>query len=231
LTAQASCLNAASGDVALRVVLTLSLLRFSQLLEKNALTIQLSDTSQRLHETQHHYSELFKCCAVLEKQVQELQVVSQNVDATLGAPLENDGTCKKNDSEATREPHPSVPEAQQELYNTQQEVSELKKLLEEERNRRLSTENRLSLAEEQIKWLTQRERESARTPITGAYGSQETTVLIDIPGISCQVTRSHAGCKRVLCSLCRSRTQMPVFAAIYFLLVHVLFILCITGYL
>ena len=54
------------------------LLQFSQLLEeKNTLSIQLSDASQSLRENQHHYSDLSKHCAVLEKQVQELQAVRQ----------------------------------------------------------------------------------------------------------------------------------------------------------
>lgn len=44
-------------------------------------------------------------------------------------------------------------------------------------------------------------------------------------------TRSSAGWKRVLRSLCRSRTRVPLLAAIYFLMIHVLLVLCFTGHL
>uniref|UniRef100_K9J465 Putative golgin subfamily protein b member 1 n=1 Tax=Desmodus rotundus TaxID=9430 RepID=K9J465_DESRO len=54
--------------------------KFSQLLEeKNTLSIQLCGTSQSLRENQQHYSDLFNHCAVLEKQVQELQAVSKKL--------------------------------------------------------------------------------------------------------------------------------------------------------
>uniref|UniRef100_A0A8D1WW01 Golgin subfamily B member 1 n=1 Tax=Sus scrofa TaxID=9823 RepID=A0A8D1WW01_PIG len=54
--------------------------KFSQLLEeKNTLSIQLCDTSQSLRENQQHYSNLFNHCALLEKQVQELQAVNEKV--------------------------------------------------------------------------------------------------------------------------------------------------------
>lgn len=44
-------------------------------------------------------------------------------------------------------------------------------------------------------------------------------------------TRSGAGWKRVLRSLCHSRTRVPLLAAMYLLMVHVLLILCFTGHL
>ncbi|CAO2631711.1 Golgin subfamily B member 1 [Lemmus lemmus] len=124
--------------------------KFSQLLEeKNTLSIQLSDISQSLRKNQHHYSDLSKHCAVLEKQVQELQAGPPNIDAP-GAPQELNGK-RKSDPEATRELQPSLSEVQQQLCSTKQEVSELKKLLEEERDQRLAVENALSSAEEQIR--------------------------------------------------------------------------------
>lgn len=52
--------------------------QFCQILEdKNNLSVQLCDTRQSLRETKEHYSNLFNHCAVLERQVQELQVVSK----------------------------------------------------------------------------------------------------------------------------------------------------------
>ncbi|KAK7826497.1 hypothetical protein U0070_017078 [Myodes glareolus] len=97
-------------------------LQLSQLLEEKTLSVQLSDTSQSLRESQQYSSDLFKHCAVLEKQVQELQavfsaliVLQLHFYVGLVFPLS---------------------EAQQQLGSTKQEGSELKKLLEEERDQR-----------------------------------------------------------------------------------------------
>ncbi|XP_069331206.1 golgin subfamily B member 1 [Eulemur rufifrons] len=211
--------------------------KFSQLLEeKNTLSIQLCDTSQSLRENQQHYGDLFNHCAVLEKQVQELQAVSKkkgplNADVAPGAPQEKNGAHRQSDPEELREPQQSFSEAQQQLCNTKQEVNDLRKLLEEERDQRVAAENALSVAEEQIRRLEHGEWDSGRTPILGSCGTQEQALLIDLTSNSCRRTRSGAGWKRVLRSLCHSRTRVPLLAAIYFLMVHVLLILCFTGHL
>ncbi|XP_059777003.1 golgin subfamily B member 1 isoform X4 [Balaenoptera ricei] len=206
--------------------------KFSQLLEeKNTLSIQLCDTSQSLRENQQHYSDLFNHCAVLEKQVQELQVGPLNIDVAPGAPQEKNGAHRKGDPEELREPQLSFSEAQQQLCNTKQEVNELRKLLEEERDQKVAAEAALSMAEEQIRRLEHGEWDSARSPIIGSCGSQEQALLIDLTSNSCRRTRSGAGWKRVLRSLCHSRTRVPLLAAIYFLMVHVLLVLCFTGHL
>lgn len=206
--------------------------KFSQLLEeKNTLSIQLCDTSQSLRESQQHYSDLFNHCAVLEKQVQELQAGPLNVDVAPGAPQEKNGVHRKSDPEDLREPQLSFSEAQQQLCSTKQEVTELRKLLEEERDQRVAAENALSVAEEQIRRLEHGEWDSARTPIIGSCGTQEQALLIDLTSSSCRRSRSGAGWKRGLRSLCHSRTRVPLLAAIYFLVVHVLLILCFTGHL
>lgn len=206
--------------------------KFSQLLEeKNTLSVQLCDTSQSLRENQQHYTELFNHCAVLEKQVQELQVGPLNIDVAPGAPQEKNGAHRKSDPEELRQPQRSFVQAQQQLCNTKQEVNELRKLLEEERDQRVAAETALSVAEEQIRRLEHSDWDAARTPIIGSCGAQEQALLIDLPGSSCRRSRSGAGWKRVLRSLCHSRTRVPLLAAIYFLMVHVLLILCFTGHL
>ncbi|XP_022370665.1 golgin subfamily B member 1 [Enhydra lutris kenyoni] len=206
--------------------------KFSQLLEeKNTLSIQLCDTSQSLRENQQHYTELFNHCAVLEKQVQELQTGPLNMDVAPGAPQEKNGAHRKSDPEEPREPQLSFSEAQQQLCNTKQEMNELRKLLEEERDQRVAAETALSVAEEQIRRLEHSDWDSARSPIIGSCGTQEQALLIDLTGSTCRRTRSGAGWKRVLRSLCHSRTRVPLLAAIYFLMVHVLLILCFTGHL
>lgn len=207
--------------------------KFSQLLEeKNILSTQLRDASQSLRDSQHHYSNLFNHCAILERQVQQLQATGPlNADVAPGAPQEKDGIHIKSEPETTGEEQPSFSEVQQQLCSTKHDLSELKKLLEEERDQRLTAENALSLAKEQIRRLEHSEWESARTPIIGACGSQEQVLLMDLPGSSCRRTRSSAGWKRVLRSLCHSRTRVPLLAAIYFLMIHVLLVLCFTGHL
>ncbi|XP_034515097.1 golgin subfamily B member 1 isoform X1 [Ailuropoda melanoleuca] len=206
--------------------------KFSQLLEeKNTLSVQLCDTSQSLRENQQHYADLFNHCAVLEKQVQELQAGPLNIDVAPGAPQEKSGAHGKSDPEELREPQPSFSEAQQQLCNTKQEMNELRKLLEEERDQRVAAETALSVAEEQIRRLEHSEWDSARSPIIGSCGSQEQALLIDLTSSTCRRTRSGAGWKRVLRSLCHSRTRVPLLAAIYFLMIHVLLILCFTGHL
>ncbi|XP_006162688.1 golgin subfamily B member 1 isoform X3 [Tupaia chinensis] len=206
--------------------------KFSQLLEeKNTLSIQLCDTNQSLRESQQHYSDLFNHCAVLEKQVQELQTGPLNIDVAPGAPQEKSGIHRKSDPEALGESQRSFTETQQQLCNTKQEVNELRKLLEEERDQRAAAENALSVAEEQIRRLEHTDWDSARTPIIGSCGTQEQALLIDLTSNSCRRTRSGAGWKRVLRSLCHSRTRVPLLAAVYFLMVHVLLVLCFTGHL
>ncbi|XP_027966328.1 golgin subfamily B member 1 isoform X4 [Eumetopias jubatus] len=205
--------------------------KFSQLLEeKNTLSIQLCDTSQSLRENQQHYTDLFNHCAVLEKQVQELQAGPLNIDVAPGAPQEKNGTHRKSDPEELREPQLSFAEAQQ-LCHTKQEMNELRKLLEEERDQRVAAETALSVAEEQIRRSEHSDWDSARSPIMGSCGTQEHALLIDLTSSTCRRTRSGAGWKRVLRSLCHSRTRVPLLAAIYFLMVHVLLILCFTGHL
>ncbi|KAF0879148.1 GOGB1 protein, partial [Crocuta crocuta] len=206
--------------------------KFSQLLEeKNTLSVQLGDTSQSLRESQQHYTDLFNHCTVLEKQVQELQAGPLNIDVAPGAPQEKNGAHRKSDPEELREPQLSFSEAQQQLCNTKQEMSELRKLLEEERDQRVAAENALSVAEEQIRRLEHSEWDSARSPLIGSCGTQEQALLVDLTSSSCRRTRSGAGWKRVLRSLCHSRTRVPLLAAIYFLMVHVLLVLCFTGHL
>nr|XP_025845932.1 golgin subfamily B member 1 isoform X1 [Vulpes vulpes]XP_025845933.1 golgin subfamily B member 1 isoform X1 [Vulpes vulpes]XP_025845934.1 golgin subfamily B member 1 isoform X1 [Vulpes vulpes] len=206
--------------------------KFSQLLEeKNTLSIQLCNTSQSLRENQQHYTDLFNHCAVLEKQVQELQAGPLNIDVAPGAPQEKNGAHRKSDPEELKEPQLSFSEAQQQLCNTKQEMNELRKLLEEERDQRVAAETALSVAEEHIRRLEHSEWDSARSPIIGSCGTQEQALLIDLTSSTCRRTRSGAGWKRVLRSLCHSRTRVPLLAAIYFLMVHVLLILCFTGHL
>ncbi|KAK7797265.1 hypothetical protein U0070_020914 [Myodes glareolus] len=111
--------------------------QLSQLLEEEkTLSVQLSDTSQSLHESQQYSSDLSKHCAVLEKQVQELQALYFYVGLLF--PF-------------GEMPPALLSEVQQQLGTTDQEMSALRRLLKEEREQRLVIENALSLAKEQIR--------------------------------------------------------------------------------
>ncbi|XP_075412459.1 golgin subfamily B member 1 isoform X3 [Tenrec ecaudatus] len=202
--------------------------KFSQLLEeKNTLSIQLCDTSQSLRENQQLYRELFNHCAVLENQAQERPV---NMDTTPGAPQDMNRGHRQSPPQEPVESRLRLSEVQQELHNTKQEVSELRKLLEEERDQRVAAESTLSEAEEQIKRLDHSEWDSERTPIIGSCGSEEQSVIIDLTSSTCRRPRSGVSWRRILRSLCHSRTRVPLLAALYFLMVHVLLILCFTGH-
>ncbi|KAG8522014.1 Golgin subfamily B member 1, partial [Galemys pyrenaicus] len=168
--------------------------QFSQLLEeKNTLSIQLCDTNQSLRENQQHYSNLFNHCAVLERRVQELQVGSPPTDVAPEVLLEKNSAHRKNDSGEQKDPQLSFSEAQHQLSSTEQDINELRKLLEEERDQRVAVEAALSMANQQIQRLEQSEWDSARTPIMGSCGSQEQTLLIDLPESSCRRVRRVKG--------------------------------------
>ncbi|XP_029390555.1 golgin subfamily B member 1-like [Mus pahari] len=81
--------------------------QFSQLLEeKNVLSTLLSDTSQSLRENQHHCSNLFNHCAILEKGVQKLQAGPLNAGVAQGAPQEKKENYRKSEPETTGEEQP-----------------------------------------------------------------------------------------------------------------------------
>ncbi|KAM8770627.1 golgin subfamily B member 1 isoform 3-T3 [Rhynchonycteris naso] len=189
--------------------------------ETELLRTQLNDSSKEIHQK--------------ELRIQLLnRKGASNMDSAPRAPQEMNGAHRKSESEEMKDPQLSLTEAQKELSNTKQEVNDLKKLLDEERDQRVAAESALSVAEEQIRCLEHSERDSARTPLIGPCGTQEQKVLIDIPGSSCRRVRREeggAGWKRVVRSVCYSRTRVRLLAAIYILMIHVLFILCFTGHL
>ncbi|XP_045150164.1 golgin subfamily B member 1 [Echinops telfairi] len=160
----------------------------------------------------------------LEKQVHELQRRPVNTDTTPDAPQDKNRGQRQSPPQDPVESRLRLSEAHEELHNTKQEVSELKKLLEEERHQRAA-------AEEKSRRVDDSEWDSDRTPIIGSCGSEEHSVIIDLTSSTCRRARRSVGWRRVLRALYRSRTRVPLLAALYFLMVHVLLILCITGHL
>ncbi|XP_027701089.1 golgin subfamily B member 1 isoform X2 [Vombatus ursinus] len=206
--------------------------------EKSSLSIQLRGSSQSLRESHQRYNDLLNHCTGLKRQIQEMQPLSKETgtlttDAAPGAPQEKNEPQRESDPMELRELQLSFrfSEAQQEQCNTRQEVSHLKKLLEEERDHRLALEEALSAAQEEIRRLELSEWTPAQNSGISDCGLHEQAVLIEPVNSNFRRTRSNVGWRRILRSLCYSRTRVPLLAAIYILVLHVLVLLCFTGHL
>ncbi|XP_044525999.1 golgin subfamily B member 1 [Gracilinanus agilis] len=204
--------------------------------EKSSLSIQLRGSSQSLRESHQRYNDLLNHCTGLERQIQELQPPSKEMgtlttDAAPGAPQEKNEPHREGDPMELRELQLRFSEAQQEQCNTRQEVSHLKNLLEEERDHRLAAEEALSEAQEEIRRLESNEWPLAQNSSISDCNSHEQMVLIEPVNSSFRKTRSNVGWRRILRSLCYSRTRVPLLAAVYIFMLHVLVLLCFTGHL
>ncbi|KAM9038666.1 golgin subfamily B member 1 isoform X2 [Sarcophilus harrisii] len=204
--------------------------------EKSSLSIQLRGSSQSLRESHQRYNDLLNHCTGLKRQIQEMQPLSKETgtlttDAAPGAPQEKNEPHRESDPMELRELQLRFSEAQQEQCNTRQEVSHLKKLLEEERDHRLAAEEALSAAQEEIRRLELNEWTPAQNSSISDCGIHEQAILIEPVNSSFRRTRSNVGWRRILRSLCYSRTRVPLLAAVYILMLHVLVLLCFTGHL
>ncbi|XP_036600808.1 golgin subfamily B member 1 isoform X2 [Trichosurus vulpecula] len=204
--------------------------------EKSSLSIQLRDSSHSLRESHQRYNDLLNHCTGLKKQIQEMQLLSKETgtpttDAAPGAPQEKNEPQRESDPMELRELQLRFSEAQQEQCNTRQEVSHLKKLLEEERDHRLAAEEALSAAQEEIRRMELNEWPPAQNSGISDCGLHEQAILIEPVNSSFRRTRSNVGWRRILRSLCYSRTRVPLLAAVYILVLHILVLLCFTGHL
>ncbi|XP_072469937.1 golgin subfamily B member 1 isoform X2 [Notamacropus eugenii] len=204
--------------------------------EKSSLSIQLRGSTHSLRESHQRYNDLLNHCTGLKKQIQEMQLLSKETgtlptDAAPGAPQEKNEPQRESDAMHLRELQLRFSEAQQEQCNTRQEVSHLKKLLEEERDHRLAAEEALSAAQEEIRRLELNEWPPAQNSGIGDCGLHEQAILIEPVSSTFRRTRSNVGWRRILRSLCCSRTRVPLLAAIYILVLHILVLLCFTGHL
>ncbi|XP_038602810.1 golgin subfamily B member 1 [Tachyglossus aculeatus] len=196
--------------------------------EKSSLSAQLRGHSQSLRESHQRYSGLLNHCAALEERLRELQPQGKGLellstDAAPGAPQERDADPREGDPAELRE-------LQLRFSEAQQEQSQLKKLLAEERDQRLVAEDALSDAQERIRRWELGEQNSGRS-LLDACSPHEQAVLIEPTAASLRRVRSSVGWRRALRSLCYSRTRGPLLAAAYLLTVHVVLLLCLTGHL
>ncbi|NWS48472.1 GOGB1 protein, partial [Probosciger aterrimus] len=195
--------------------------------EKNALSLQLRGSSQNICESHQHYSEVLNRCLVLERQLQELQSGDKGMefcatDAAPGAPQEKNKPQRGS----------YTPELQElQLSSTKQDMRYLEEQLEEERDRRLAVEEALSAAQDQIRRLQSSEWTSSLSASVDMTPSEEHFLLIDSMDNNYRKTRNILGLRRLLRSLFRSRTHLPLLVAMYLLALHVLLFLCFTGHL
>ncbi|XP_032913358.1 golgin subfamily B member 1 isoform X1 [Catharus ustulatus] len=204
--------------------------------EKNALSLQLRGSSRSICESHQHYSEVLNRCLVLEKQLQELQAADKSMelfatDAAPGAPQEKNEPQRGTYTPELQELQLRLSETEHLHSSTKQDMKYLEEQLEEERERRLAAEEALFAAQDQIRRLQSSEWTSSLSASIDMTPGHEQSLLIDPTDNNSSRTRSAPGLRRLLRSLFRSRTHLPLLAATYLLALHVLLFLCFTGHL
>ncbi|NXO10730.1 GOGB1 protein, partial [Oriolus oriolus] len=204
--------------------------------EKNALSLQLRGSSRSICESHQHYSEVLNRCLVLERQLQELQAADKSMelfatDAAPGAPQEKNEPQRGSYTPELQELQLRLSETEHLHSSTKQDMKYLEEQLEEERDRRLAAEEALFAAQDQIRRLQSSEWASSLSASIDMTPGHEQSLLIDSMDNNSNRTRSTLGLRRLLRSLFRSRTHLPLLVAVYLLAVHVLLFLCFTGHL
>ncbi|XP_074021744.1 golgin subfamily B member 1 isoform X2 [Numenius arquata] len=204
--------------------------------EKNALSLQLRGSSRNICESHQHYNEVLNRCLVLERQLQELQSADKGMelfatDAAPGAPQEKNEPQRGSYTPELQELQLRLSETEHLHSSTKQDLRYLEEQLEEERDRRLAVEEALSAAQDQIRRLQSSEWTSSLNASIDMTPGPEHSLLIDTTDNSFSKTRNILGLRRLLRSLFRSRTHLPLLVAMYLLALHVLLFLCFTGHL
>nr|XP_038029220.1 golgin subfamily B member 1 isoform X1 [Anas platyrhynchos]XP_038029221.1 golgin subfamily B member 1 isoform X1 [Anas platyrhynchos]XP_038029222.1 golgin subfamily B member 1 isoform X1 [Anas platyrhynchos]XP_038029223.1 golgin subfamily B member 1 isoform X1 [Anas platyrhynchos]XP_038029224.1 golgin subfamily B member 1 isoform X1 [Anas platyrhynchos]XP_038029225.1 golgin subfamily B member 1 isoform X1 [Anas platyrhynchos] len=203
--------------------------------EKNALSLQLRGSSRNISDSHQHYNEVLNRCLVLERQLQELQSADKSMesfttDAAPGAPQEKNEPGGSYTPEL-QELQLRLSETENLHSSTKQDLRYLEEQLEEERDRRIAVEEALSAAQDQIRRLQSSEWTSSLSGSIDMTPGHEHSLLIDSMDNSFSKTRNIVGLRRLLRSLFRSRTHLPLLVAMYLLALHALLFLCFTGHL
>ncbi|NXO23130.1 GOGB1 protein, partial [Cisticola juncidis] len=204
--------------------------------EKNALSLQLHGSSRCICERHQHYSEVLNRCLVLERQLQELQAADKSMelfatDAAPGAPQEKNEPQRGTYTPELQELRLRLSETEHLHSSTKQDMKYLEEQLEEERDRRLAAEEALFAAQDQIRRLQSSEWPSSLNASIDMTPVHEQSLLIDSMDNNSSRARSAPGLRRLLRSVLRSRTHLPLLVAVYLLALHVLLFLCFTGHL
>ncbi|OXB55352.1 hypothetical protein ASZ78_007855 [Callipepla squamata] len=203
--------------------------------EKNALSLQLRGSGRSVCESHQHYSEVLSRCLELEKQLQELQATDKSMesfatDAAPGAPQEKNEPGGSYTPEL-QELQLRLSETEHLHSSTKQDLRYLEEQLEEERERRVAAEEALSAVQDQMSRLESSEWTSSLSTGIDMTPGHEHSLLIDSMDNNCSKTRNIPRLRRLLRSLFRSRTHLPLLVAMYLLALHVLLFLCFTGHL
>ncbi|XP_061876287.1 golgin subfamily B member 1 [Colius striatus] len=203
--------------------------------EKNALSLQLRGNSRSVGESHQRYNEVLNRCLVLERQLQELQSADKSMepfatDAAPGAPQEKNEPRGGNYTPELQELQLRLSETEHLHSSTKQDLRYIEEQLEEERDRRLAAEEALCAAQDQIRRLQSSEWTSSSASVDMTPG-HEHSLLIDSMDNNSSKARNTLGLRRLLRSLFRSRTHLPLLVAMYLLAIHVLLFLCFTGHL
>ncbi|NWV15324.1 GOGB1 protein, partial [Ptilonorhynchus violaceus] len=204
--------------------------------EKNALSLQLRGSSRSICESHQHYTEVLNRCLVLERQLQELQAADKGMelfatDAAPGAPQEKNEPQRGSYTPELQELQLRLSETEHLHSSTKQDMRYLEEQLEEERDRRLAAEEALFAAQDQIRRLQSSEWASSISASIDMTPGHEQSLLIDSMDNNSSRTRNTLGLRRLLRSLFRSRTHLPLLVAMYLLALHILLFLCFTGHL
>ncbi|XP_059842943.1 golgin subfamily B member 1-like isoform X1 [Hypanus sabinus] len=197
--------------------------------EKIALSAQVRATTQNLRDTQQRLSELQLHHATLEHQLLDEEKTEPMVDTAPGAPQEKDRIelqVKETDLKHLKQ---RLVEAKQVQERTEQELSHLENLLAEEQEKRLAAEEALLSAEHQLKSVELSEWVSAQERNLNASALSEHSLLIDLPESATPSKTRRNSSMRSFCSLFHSRYRTKLLFTLYFIVLHVLFLLCFTG--
>uniref|UniRef100_A0A669QLS4 Golgin B1 n=1 Tax=Phasianus colchicus TaxID=9054 RepID=A0A669QLS4_PHACC len=185
--------------------------------ETKHLKAQLSDSLKELHQK--------------ELRIQQLNSKgSFATDAAPGAPQEKNEPGGSYTPEL-QELQLRLSETEHLHSSTKQDLRYLEEQLEEERERRVAAEEALSAAQDQISRFESSEWTSSLSTSIDMAPGHEHSLLIDSTDNSFSKTRNIPGLRRLLRSLFRSRTHLPMLVALYLLALHVLLFLCFTGHL
>ncbi|KAM9245651.1 golgin subfamily B member 1 [Leptosomus discolor] len=202
--------------------------------EKNALSLQLRGSGRNICESHQHYNEVLNRCLVLERQLQELQSADKGVelfatDAAPGAPQEKNEPQRGSYTPELQELQLRLSETEHLHSSTKQDLRYLEEQLEEERDRRLAVEEALSAAQDQIRRLQSSDWTPSLSASIDMAPGHEHSLLTDSMDNNFSKTQNFLGLRRLLRSLFRSRTQLPLLVAVYLLALHVLLFLPSTG--
>ncbi|XP_069764126.1 golgin subfamily B member 1-like isoform X2 [Narcine bancroftii] len=199
--------------------------------EKIALSAQVRATTQNLRDMQQRLNELQSHCVSLEQQLQvdEKEKTDPMVDTAPGGPQEKNRIEMQVKETEMKQLKQRLIEAKQIQDRTMQQLSQLEGLLSEEQEKRLAAEEALLSAEHQLKSVELNEWVSTQERNLNASALTEHSLLIDLPESATPSKTRRNSNVRSFCSLFHHRYRTKLLFASYFIVLHVLFLLCFTG--